>query len=82
MPTIPHPCLEVQTSEQPEPAVPCWFAETVILTSYLRQHGLLDTLNQQAHLVRARFGQYEVLDFLALLFGYAAPRGTHRTRVL
>lgn len=71
MPTIPHPCLEVQTSEQPEPAVPCWFAETVILTTYLRQHGLLDTLNQQAHLVRARFGQYEVLDFLAPLFGYA-----------
>ena len=63
MTTIPHPCLEVQLSKQPEPAVPCWFAETVILTSYLRQQGLLDTLNRQVHLVRARFGQYEVLDF-------------------
>src|SRR5215472_7757013 len=71
MTTIPHPCLEVQTSEQPQPSVPAWFAETVIPTSSLRQQGLLDTLNRQVHLARARFGRDEVLDFLAPLLGYA-----------
>lgn len=71
MTTIPHPCLEVQTSEQPEPSVPAWFAETILLAEYLRTHGLLDALTHQVHLVRGRFGHYEVPDFLALLFGYA-----------
>jgi hypothetical protein len=62
MTTIPHPCLEVQASEQSQPSVPPWFAETVLLVEYLRTHGLLDALTHQVHLVRGRFGQYEVLD--------------------
>jgi hypothetical protein len=41
------------------------------MAGYLRSHGLLDALSNQVHLVRKRFGHYEVLDFLALLFGYA-----------
>jgi len=61
----------MQASEQSQPAVPPWFAETVLLVEYLRTHGLLDALTHQVHLVRVRFGQYEVLDFLAPLFGYA-----------
>jgi hypothetical protein len=31
----------------------------------------LDTFANQVRLVRGRFGSYEPLDFLALLFGYA-----------
>ena len=57
MTTIPQPCLEVQTSEQTQPSVPPWFAETVLLVEYLRTHGLLDALTRQVHLVRGRFGQ-------------------------
>jgi hypothetical protein len=73
MTTIAHPCLEVQTSATPQPAVPPWFAETILLAQYLRAHGLLEAMTRQVRLVlvRGRFGQYEVLDFLALLFGYA-----------
>ncbi len=71
MSTIAHPCLEVQTSEQPQPAVPPWFAETILIAHYLRTHGLLDAIKTQVHLVRGRFGRYESIDFLALLFGYA-----------
>jgi hypothetical protein len=37
----------------------------------LRSHDLLEALNTQVHFVRKRFGRYEVVDFLALLFGYA-----------
>lgn len=71
MTTIAHPCLEVQTSEPSQPAVPPWFAETILLAQYLGTHGLLDTMTRQVRLVRGRFGRYEVIDFLALLFGYA-----------
>src|SRR5260370_6566862 len=71
MTTISHAGLEVQTSEQPQPAVPPWFAETILIAEYLRTHGLLDALTTQVRLVRGRFGCYEVIDFLALLFGYA-----------
>ncbi len=71
MTTIAHPCLEVQTSAASQLAVPPWFAETILLAQYLRTHGLLEAMAAQVRLVRGRFGQYEVLDFLALLFGYA-----------
>ena len=71
MTNIAHPCLEVQTSATPQPAVPPWFAETILLAQYLRMHGLLEALATPVRLVCGRFGQYEVLDFLALLFGYA-----------
>lgn len=71
MSTIAHPCLDVQTSEQPQPSVPSWFAETILIAGYLRAHGLLAELNQQVHLVRGRFGRYEVIDFVAVLVGYA-----------
>jgi hypothetical protein len=71
MSTIAHPCLQVQTSEQPQPSVPSWFAETMLVAQYLRSHGLLQAITRQVQLVRGRFGRYEVVDFLALLFGYA-----------
>ncbi len=70
MTTIPHPCLDVQTSASPHLSVPPWFAETVLIAGYLREQGILDALNQQVRLVRGRFGRYEVIDFLAVLVGY------------
>ena len=68
---IPNPCIEVQTSCEDRPWVPAWFAEVVLIAQYLTQQGVLETLAQQVRLVRERFGQYEVIDFLVLLFGYA-----------
>jgi hypothetical protein len=71
MGTVPHPCVDIHTTPVPQPSIPHWFAEIVLVAGYLRSHGLLDALSTQVHLVRKRFGHYEVLDFLALLFGYA-----------
>lgn len=56
MSTIAHPCLEVQTSEAPQAAVPPWFAETILLAQYLRTHRLLEAMATQVRLVRGRFG--------------------------
>jgi hypothetical protein len=68
---IPNPSIEVQTSPVDRPSVPAWFAEVVILSQHLTTKGLLEAFSRQVRLVRGRFGSYEPLDFLALLFGYA-----------
>src|SRR5580693_4129206 len=47
------------------------FEEVVLLVGYLRKHGILSKINEQVRFARKRFGHYEVIDFLAVLFGYA-----------
>ena len=42
-----------------------------MLNSYLRKYGVLSKISEQVRFVRRRFGHYEVIDFLAVLFGYA-----------
>jgi hypothetical protein len=71
MATVPHPCVDIHTTPDPQPSIPPWFAEVVLMAGYLRGHGVLDAVNAQVHLVRKRFDRYEVIDFLVLLFGYA-----------
>lgn len=71
MGTVPHPCVDIHTTPAPQPSIPPWFAEVVLIAGHLRGHSLLDALSTQVHLVRGRFGRYEVTDLLALLFGYA-----------
>jgi hypothetical protein len=63
--------VDIHTTPVSQPSIPPWFAESVLLASYLRNHGLLEALNTQVRLVRKRFGHYEVIDFLALLLGSA-----------
>jgi hypothetical protein len=64
-------CIALQASAEERPSVPAWFAEVVLIAHYLTQQGVLEALTHQVRLVRGRFGQYEVIDFLVLLFGYA-----------
>ena len=68
---IPNPCLEVQTSAVDRPSVPAWLAEVTLLAQHLTRRGVLDAIGDQVHLARGRMGHYEVIDFLAVLFGYA-----------
>jgi hypothetical protein len=68
---ISNHCIEVQTFSDDRPSVPEWFAEVVIMVHYLATKGLLDAFAHQVRLVRGRFGNYEPIDFLALLIGYA-----------
>jgi hypothetical protein len=63
--------VDIHTTPTPQPSIPPWFTEIVLIASYLRGHGRLEAFAAQAGLVRARFGRCQVLDFLALLFGYA-----------
>src|SRR5437588_7987916 len=61
----------IQTSAEFVPSTPSWFGEMVLMAAHLRQHGVLSKISEGVRFARRRFGHYEVIDFLAVLFGYA-----------
>ena len=63
--------VDIQTCPQDVPSLPAWFAEVTLLAQHLIRRGILDAVCEQVHLARGRAGHYEVIDFVAVLFGYA-----------
>ncbi len=63
--------VNIQTSEQSVPSIPGWFGEVTLIVEHLRKHGVLTKISEGVRFARRRFGHYEVIDFLAVLFGYA-----------
>jgi hypothetical protein len=61
----------IQTSSQTVLATPSWFGEATLLVEHLRKQGVLSAISERVRFSRRRFGRYEVIDFLAVLFGYA-----------
>ena len=71
MTSIADGSMKIQTTSESNPSPPSWFGEVVLLIEYLRKHGVLSKISEQVRFARRRFGRYEVIDFLAVLFGYA-----------
>ena len=71
MTSIAYSLVNIQTSSYSVPSTPSWFGEVVLIIEYLRKQGVLSKLGERMRFRRRRFGQYEVIDFLAVLFGYA-----------
>jgi hypothetical protein len=71
MTSIADGSVKIQTISESNPSTPSWFGEVVLLSGYLRKHGILSKISEQVRFARKRFGRYEVIDFLAVLFGYA-----------
>ncbi|HEY6410128.1 MAG TPA: hypothetical protein VIY29_21950 [Ktedonobacteraceae bacterium] len=61
----------VQASSESVPSPPCWFGEVALMAAYLHKQGVLTKISERVRFARRRFGRYEVIDFLAVLFGYA-----------
>ena len=72
MDTVTTPLVEIRTCPDDVPSIPPWFAEVVVLARHFTQRGQLDAISQQVHLARGRAGTFDVLDFVAILLGYAA----------
>src|SRR6266568_7520352 len=70
MTSIADSSVRIQTSSDSAPSTPCWFGEVALIIPYLRRQGILAAITSQVRLARRRFGRYEVIDFLAVLFGY------------
>ncbi len=71
MTTIAYSPVNIQTSTQSVPSIPDWFGEVTLIVSHLHHQGVFADLAEQVRFARRRFGRYEVIDFLAVLFGYA-----------
>jgi len=63
--------VSIQTSAQSVPSTPSWFGEVAVVITHLKKQGVLTQLCERVRFVRRRFGRYDVIDFLAVLFGYA-----------
>jgi hypothetical protein len=71
MTTIAYSSVNIQTSAQSVPSVPAWFGEVTLIVHHLQRQGVLAAIEQQVRFARRRFGRYEVIDFVSVLFGYA-----------
>src|SRR6266446_10107567 len=71
MTSIAYSSISIQTAERSAPLPPPWFGEVVLIVGHLRKQGVLDAITQRVRFARRRFGCYEVIDFVAVLFGYA-----------
>src|SRR5437588_7955747 len=71
MTSIADGSMHIQTSAESVPSPPSWFGEVVLMTAHLRKHKVLAKISERVRFARRRFGRYEVIDFLAVLFGYA-----------
>jgi hypothetical protein len=63
--------ITIQTSAHSAPSLPVWFGELTVLAQCLNQQGVLAAIREHVRFARRRFGRYEVIDFMAVLFGYA-----------
>ncbi len=63
--------VQIQSSSEVPFATPSWLGEVALGASHLRKQGLLTKVSERVRFARRRFGRYDVLDFLAVLFGYA-----------
>src|SRR5437016_7138478 len=71
MTSIVDSSVQIQTSSELAPCAPSWFGEVVMVVTYLKKQGVLTKICEQVRFARKRFGRYELIDFLAVLFGYA-----------
>ncbi len=61
----------IQTSSHSVLSTPSWLGEATLIVGHLRKQGVLSAISEHVRFARRRFGRYEVIDFLAVLFGYA-----------
>lgn len=71
MTSIADGTVKIQTTAETNVSTPAWFGEVVLISKYLQKHGVLKKITEQVRFARKRFGRHELIDFLAVLFGYA-----------
>jgi hypothetical protein len=63
--------VTIQITPESLPSPPSWFAEVAALAQVLSHVGLLKAIPQHVRFARKRFGQYDLIDFVVVLIGYA-----------
>ena len=60
----------VQISPESVPSTPSWFGEAAAFAQVLTHVGTLKAIQEHVRFARARFGQYDLIDFVVVLIGY------------
>jgi hypothetical protein len=71
MSNIASSVVEIQTSPESVPSTPSWLGEVVVVAHYLSTLGVLEKIALEVRFARGRLGIYDVIDFVAVLIGYA-----------
>src|SRR2546430_2874210 len=66
-----HPSVTIQITPQSTPSPPSWMGEVAAFAQVLSHVGLLKAIQEHVQFARARFGQYDTMDFVVVLLGYA-----------
>lgn len=66
-----HSSVSIQITPESAPSIPSWCAEVAAFAQVLTHVGILQAMGEQVRFTRARFGQYDLLDFVVVLIGYA-----------
>ena len=80
MTSITDGAVKIQTTSESNFSTPAWFGEVVVISRYLQKHKVLNLLNEQVRFARKRFGQYEVIDLLAVQIALCDQWRAHRWR--
>src|SRR5881275_2019153 len=63
--------VTIQVNPESVPSTPLWMGEVAAVAQVLTHVGLLKAIQEHVQFARARFGQYDTIDFGVVLLGYA-----------
>jgi hypothetical protein len=63
--------VKVQIVPESVPSTPSWLGEMTMIAHVFTQYELIAAIQERVRFARARFGQFELIDFVAVLLGYA-----------
>ena len=65
-----HPAVTIQVNPTSAPSTPSWMGEVVAVAQVLSHVSILKAIQEQVRFARARFGHYDLIDFVVVLIGY------------
>ena len=66
-----HSTVTIQIAPESVPSTPSWLGEVAAFAQVLASTGILSSIQERVRFARARFGQYDTIDFVIVLIGYA-----------
>ncbi|HTK10542.1 MAG TPA: hypothetical protein VL485_25440, partial [Ktedonobacteraceae bacterium] len=63
--------VTIQITPEPLPSTPSWMGEVAAFAQVLTHTGIRSAIQDQVRFARARMGTYELIDFVAVVIGYA-----------
>src|SRR6266702_7108106 len=65
-----HSAVTIQITPESMPSIPSWMGEVAAFAQVLTHTGILKKIQDQVRFARARFGHYDLIDFVVVLIGY------------